>query len=206
MRRFWYCSAHRLLDLELCRGPSLPCSKPLTVTPKVLSSSGARCCRVLDPADVAPPQQHDTNTARCRCESSQARAVIHKLVSVLAPTNVVGGPARRGAATRPRSPDQCRLAAAMPFSWRRRRVSCRPHTLNARAKRSTPRAQTPAPKEPEGARAVPASPAQIRAHTGQAGQLVQRKERHPSQDFAQRPGDQTVQPQAWRRHQKWSPK
>ena len=108
--------------------------------------------------------------------------------------------------TRPRSPDQCRLAAAMPFSWRRRRVSCRPHTLNARAKRSTPRAQTPAPKEPEGARAVPASPAQIRAHTGQAGQLVQRKGRHPSQDFAQRPGDQTVQPQAWRRHQKWSPK
>ena len=87
MRRFWYCSAHRLLDLELCRGPSLPCSKPLTVTPKVLSSSGARCCRVLDPADVAPPQQHDTNTARCCCESSKARPVIPKLVSVLVPTN-----------------------------------------------------------------------------------------------------------------------
>ena len=38
------------------------------------------------------------------------------------------------------------------------------------------------------------------------GKKDNRKERHPSQDFAQRPGNQTVQPQAWRRHQKWSPK
>lgn len=164
---------------------------------------GARCCRVLDPADVAQPQQHNTNTMRVALALS-----LRKLPTALRQFINWCQSLYKRILSEGQLPDQCRLAAAMSCSWPRRGVSRRPHPFNARAncKRTTPRVQQPAPKEPKGARAVPASRTQIRVHTGQAGQLVQRKERHPSKDFPQGPGCQMVLHQAWRRHRKWSQK